>query len=83
LQCENCGAQIELRRPWKRFCSDRCRAEANWRRGAGAIGAAASVRKIKRGAVSLTIHFDGEEAKRALKCAIGERYQVVRAGKLK
>lgn len=72
--CDHCGGEYDKVRKSQRFCSTKCRQtyHNSHKPTAGPAGSLAMVRKIKRGAVSVTIHFMGDDARRALDFSVGD-----------
>lgn len=64
--CDYCGAPIEEN---KRFCCDLHR--SRWHREHEPVGTIRSVRALRKGAVSVTVHFPAVESQRALSYPIG------------
>lgn len=67
-----CGNQFEPRKPWQRFCSNRCR-RAAFNDGAGEVK---SLRQIKTG-WSVVLHF-----KHQPRLNIGEVANLMRSGRM-
>ena len=72
--CDRCGTVYEKMRKSQRFCSNKCRQSFHnaYKPMAGPVGALVMVRKIKTGAVSMTIHFKSDDARRALEFSVGD-----------
>lgn len=62
--CEYCGQTYNPKRTDSRFCCSRCKSA--YHREHDPVGTVRSVRKLKRGRVSVVIWFDHPEASRAL-----------------
>lgn len=65
-----CGRMVRRTRSNHRYYEDACRARASRRRllqeGAGTPGRIASIRKLKHGRVSVTVHVDAADAHKVL-----------------
>lgn len=79
LVCLMCGVGFEAKRSHGRFCSNICRSK--YRREIPVdrtVGTVAGIRKLRNGAVSVTLHFHGPSAERAMKYDHGIRLETVR-----
>lgn len=77
---EPCGTPFRPKRRTQKFCSGRCR-QAHHRAhplGDGPGGKVAGVRRLARGRVSVVVHFEADDAERALKLALGELVRIVK-----
>jgi hypothetical protein len=64
-RCEYCGSEFEHRKEDVRFCQGKCRAA--WHREHDPSGAVSGCRRLKSGAVSVTVKFEDNEAERAMR----------------
>lgn len=69
--CECCGASLEGKRRHARFCSADCRRQSHRERAPQ--GVVTQVRRLARGRVAVTLHFEPEDAERALRLMPGGR----------
>lgn len=72
--CDCCGLTYERTRRTQRFCSAKCRQSFHnaCKPMAGPAGSLTMVRKVKTGAISVTVHFMDDDARRALDFSIGD-----------
>jgi hypothetical protein len=75
VRCAYCGGTFTPRKRWGAFCSAKCR--NGFDVDIGAQGSVASVRKLKHG-VSITIHFRGPSAQRAMNLELGQIARLTR-----
>lgn len=72
--CDYCGADYGKSRKSQRFCSRKCRQtyHNSYKPMAGPAGTVVLVRKIRTGAVSVTVHFVDDNTRRALDFSVGD-----------
>jgi hypothetical protein len=81
IPCGYCLTAFKPNKPWQLYCSAACRTEGNARRAAeGMRGKVASVRPMKGGRVSLTLHIGESERDRVLKLEPGKQVGIVADG---
>lgn len=74
--CQQCPKEFEPTRAHQRFCSTRCRVKNH---GDGGLrGIVSSVRKLRRGGVSVVIRFDALSADNALQIEPGALIEVIK-----
>lgn len=73
--CPYCGASFKPRRSWQSYCSEKCRTAYDVEHGTTAK--IARVSRLKSG-VSVTLHFSGPAAERALNLVLGEHVRLVK-----
>jgi len=75
--CMQCAAPFTARRPWARFCSAKCRNLHH--AGDDALrGKVSKVSVMRRGKVSVVVHFDLEDRERAAALTPGDVLEVLR-----
>lgn len=74
--CPQCQKDFHPTRGHQRFCSPRCRVKNH---GDGGLrGIASSVRKLRRGGVSVVVRFDPISADNALQIEPGQLLEVIK-----
>src|ERR1700692_4066387 len=76
MTCPECQRDFTPKRPHQRFCSNACRVNNHHGSDGGLRGAVTSVRKMKRGVVSVVVRFTPLEAAAALKLTPGEIVEI-------
>lgn len=74
--CCYCCTPFTPRRSWALFCSDKCRNDFDT--DIGMTGKVARVSRRAKGGISVTIHFHGAAAERAINLAIGDDVRATR-----
>jgi hypothetical protein len=77
VTCPECQRDFTPKRPHQRFCSNACRVNNYAGSDGGLRGAVTSVRKMKRGVVSVVVRFSPLEANNALKLTPGDLLEVI------
>lgn len=74
-----CGIGFEAKRSHGRFCSNICRSKYRRENPTGhTVGTVAGIRKLRNGAVSVTLHFHGSSAERAMRYDHGARLETAK-----
>lgn len=73
-----CQKEFTPSRPHQRYCSSSCRMNNHAASDGGLRGVASSVRKLRRGGVSVVIRFDAISSHNALQIEIGALVEVIK-----
>ena len=77
--CLHCGGSFRPRKRWQRFCSPKCRTAHHAAADGALRGVVSKVSVMRRGKVSVVVHFDLEDRERAGGLTPGDVIEVLRS----